>query len=72
MTCSNIEKCIKEECPYPSDNPVFDSNIRELHGYCPLVDMYFDEEKQEEYRLSKIPKNKRRVGQQKGWRRGLQ
>lgn len=69
MTCTILEICPKEQCVYPSDNPVFVSNIREIMGYCPAVDMYFDEEKQEEYLLSKIPKGKRRIGQQKGWKR---
>ena len=68
MTCPN-EKCEKE-CPYPPDNPMFDSNVRELYGYCPLVDMYFNEEAQEAYELSKIPKGKGRIGQQKQFRRG--
>lgn len=68
MTCSN-EKCPKEICPYPSDNPVFGSNIREMIGYCPIVDMYFNHEKQEAYELSKIPKGIGRVGQQKQRRR---
>lgn len=68
MTCSN-KKCPKEICAYPTDNPVFEQNIREIMGYCPLVDMYFDEEIQEAYELSKIPKGKRRMGQQKGRRK---
>ncbi len=69
MTCSN-KKCPKEEgCPYPSDNPVFNSNIREITGYCPFADTYLDKEKQEAYELSKIPLGKRRVGQQKQRRR---
>ena len=69
MPCLNEEKCPREGCPYPTENEFFVSNIRELNGYCPVVDMYFGEEKQEAYELSKIPKGKGRVGQQKQWRR---
>jgi len=61
MTCINEKHCPRVLCAYPTGNPVFNSNIRELIGYCPLVDMYFDEEKQEAYELSKIPKGKNKV-----------
>jgi hypothetical protein len=64
MEC--LEKCKREMCAYPpTDLSVFVKNIRELYGYCPVADMYFDEERQEAYELSKIPIGKRRMGQQK-------
>ena len=62
MACPNEERCPREEgCPYPPTDAIFVHCIRDLYEYCPVVDMYFDEEKQEAYELSKIPKGKGRM-----------
>jgi len=69
MPCPIEKKCPKEICVYPPTDPMFLKNIRELYEYCPVVDMYFNEEIQEAYELSKIPISKRRKKKKKGRKR---
>lgn len=57
MSCT-INHCPKDHCPYPPTDPMFMLNIRELYGYCPYANIYFDLARQEEYEASKKKKQK--------------
>jgi hypothetical protein len=56
-----MHPCVGCMCSYSSEGKRF----RDRMGYCPIVDKYFDADKQEVYEESKRPKGKGRVGQQK-------